>query len=265
MTTRATILADPTEAEARRTALDVGRRIVGPIWPLARDTFIAGVVAGLAAAAATLVSGSWVAGLATGLLGGLLALSAAWWDLRDPDLRAALELLRDHDCHERAEWRAETGTRMPRRVPAMRSWLAEHPTGPGRASVLLALGCLDEALAEVESRSAKSPEEAFGLEIIRETASLYRRHRPDLDRLRRLWADLPEGREKRHQRECLALVESAVAAVDGDNAVGVLAAARREIEVHPSMRIERLLARWALVPLGLVIAATWISAVARTG
>jgi hypothetical protein len=265
MTTPATTLASPTEAEARRTALDVGRRMVGPIWALPRDTFAAGLLAGLAAAAVTLVSGWWVAGLATGLLGGLLALSAAWWDLRDPDLRAALELLSDHECHERAAWRAETGTPMPRRVPAMRSWLTDHPTGPGRASVLLALGRLDAALAEVESTSPKGPDEAFGFEIVRETASLYRRGRPDLDRLRRLWADLPEGREKRHRRECLALVESGVAAVDGGNAVAVLAAARQEIEVHPSMQIERLLARWALVPLVLVIAATGISAVARTG
>ena len=265
MTTPARIVESPNEAEARRTALDVGRRIMGPIWTLARDTFAAGVVAGLAAAVVTLVSGSWVAGLATGLLGGLLALCAGWWDLRSPDVRAALELLSDHDCHERAGWRAETGSPMPRRVPAMRSWLADHPTGPGRASVLLALGRLDEALAEVDSASPKGPEEAFGFEIIRETASLYRRRRPDLDRLRRLWAELPEGREKRHRRECLAVVESGVAAIDGYNAVAVLAAARQEIEVHPSMRIERLLARWALVPLGLMIAATWISAVARSG
>jgi hypothetical protein len=84
--------------------------------------------------------------------------------------------------------------------------------------------------------------------------------RPDLAPLQSSWRELPDPRERRHQRECLALLEAEVAVADRKDPIPIIAAARREIEeVHPSMRIERLLTRWALVGAVAIAGAALVS------
>lgn len=209
-------------------------------------TFIAGLLANYGR--------SPVLGVAAGVaITGACAL-LAWRPLLDPDLRGAVELINDHNCHEGAEWRNETGTKVPIGVAAMERWLASHPTGPGRASVLLRLGRLEAADRAIAEMNPTTPEEAFGVEILRETRTFLAGRRPDLSRLQASWGSLPDPRERRHRRECLALLEAEVAAADRLDPILPLAVARREIgEVHGSMQMGRVLARWLVFGLVLVV------------
>jgi hypothetical protein len=144
----------------------------------------------------------------------------------------------------------------------MRSWLAEHPTGPGRASVLTWLGRLDEAAVAIEQIETTTPEEAFGVDIMRATTRLLAGRAADPAPLHARWTALPDARERRHRRECLALLDAQIAVLDGQDPIPVVAAGRREIgEVHPSMRIERLLARWSLAGLAIVLISTAVAAI----
>lgn len=196
------------------------------------------------------------AGLA-GLAFAVVGFVAAWSPISDPDLRAALELVSDHDCHERAEWKRETGIAVPAGDAAARRWLLAHPTGPGRASILLRLGQLDDADRAIEAIEPSTPEEAFGVDILRQTRILLAGEAPDLTALHASWRSLPDPRERRHRRECLALLDAQIAVAGGAEPVPGLSLARREIgQVHPSMRAPRLLARLVLIAsIGIVVIA----------
>lgn len=186
------------------------------------------------------------AGMA-GLAVALVAFAAGWWPMSNPDLRAALELVSDHDCHERAEWKRETGTSVPRGVAAMRRWLLAHPSGPGRASILLRMGQLEEADRAIGAIEPSTQEERFGVEILRLTRILLTGERPDVTALHASWRSLPDPTERRHRRECLALLDAQIAVAASGDPVPALAVARHEIvEVHPSMRAPRLLGRLIL-------------------
>jgi hypothetical protein len=89
-----------------------------------------------------------------------------------------LELLFDHNCHERWEWKQETGTNVPGNAVAARRWLDDHPTGKGRASMLLRVSRLVEADAAIAAIEPDTPEEAFGVEILRKTREQIARERP---------------------------------------------------------------------------------------
>jgi hypothetical protein len=185
----------------------------------------------------------------------------AWPWLLDPKRRAGLELLLDHNCHERWEWKQETGTNVPRNAVAARRWLDDHPTGEGRASMLLRVGRLAEADAAIAAIEPDTPEEAFGVEILRKTREQIAGERPDLSALHASWRSLPDPRERRHQRECLALLDALIAVAERRDPWPLLAQARAEIgEVHRSMRMPWLAARWAayqLLILGLTVGVTF--------
>ena len=214
-----------------------------------------GIVVGTAIASFFAIYGrSPLLGIAAGVAITGVCVVFAWRPLLDPDLRGAVELVNDHNCHERAEWRAETGTKVPVGVAAMERWLASHPSGPGRASVLLRMGRLDAADRAIAEMEPKTPEEAFGIEILRETRTFLAGRRPDLGPLQSSWQTLPDPRERRHRRECLALLEAEVAAADRLDPISLLAVARREIgEVHRSMQMARVLARWVLFGLLMIV------------
>ena len=171
-------------------------------------------------------------------------------------LRGALELINDHNTHERAEWRAETGTRSPRGIRRQEEWLIDHPVGPGRASVLLTLGRLaeaDEAIAQIEPAT---PEQRFDVDILRETSRLLAGQRPALDAMASSWRALPDPIERRHRRECLALLGALVAVADRQDPIPILAATRREIgEVPASMQVGRIVARWAAAGAAIIVGA----------
>ena len=253
--TERTIDEDPEVVRHR------AERLVRDLYaPLTRSSLVYGIALALSAGLGTAIGmvlhqPVWAAVTAAAV--GLSGTLAAWSWLLDRPARQGAELVWDHNCREMAQWKAETDSRYPQSVAAARSWLAAHPAGPGRASILLRLGRLAEADTAIEAVTAKTPEEAFSLDILRETRVLFAGGRPDLDALHAKWLSLPDGPERRHRRECLALLDADAAVVDGRDPWMVLADARAEVgDVDPSMRASRSLGRMvAFVVVAAVVAA----------
>ena len=174
---------------------------------------------------------------------------------RDPDLRVATELVTNHQVRESAEWRHETGTRLPRGRPAIRRWLEARPDATGRGSLLTVIGRFAEADAYWEGHPGRTPEEAFGVEVQRETAWLLSGREPDVGRLHGLWRTLPDTAERRHRRECLAVLEAEAGIDAGRDPIAILAAARAETgEITRSARATSMIVANLLVPvIGLAV------------
>jgi hypothetical protein len=249
--------ADPAIVSARAVRLATGAfapfsRVVVRTVAVIVVSIAAGVIAGFVApepVVGTLVSLTIL--VAAGVV--------VWWPLTDPAFSGASELFFDHDCHERAEWKAETGTPMPRGLKGAKQWLLANPIGPGRASMLLPLGRLGEADRAIEAMDPKTPEDAFGIEILRATRILYAGGRPDLGPLHATWRSLPDVRERRHRRECLALLDAEIAFDTGGDPIATLATARQEIDgVYWTMRTPWLLAKWLSLALLAIVSATFI-------
>jgi len=249
---------DPEVVQGRAVHLATG--VVAPFAAVGRRMLRGfGIASGIGLAVGILTHAPLL-GACTGLALSLGAAAAAWWPFHDAGLRAAVELYYDHDCHERAEWKADTGTPMPRGIKAVERWLAAHPSGPGRASLLLPMGRIAEADQAIAAIVPKSPEEAFSVDILRQTRTLLLGGMPDLAPLEERWRSLPDARERRHRRECLALLEAQVAIAAHESPLPVLATARREIgEVYWSMRTPWLLAKWFLIAVVLVATTTAVS------
>lgn len=135
----------PDDPAAWTRALGLGRATTGRIRNVARALYLAGGAA-IGVGVAAHVAGADL--LLANLLGAataavLVALASA--PLRDPDLRAATELVTNHQVREGAEWKRETGTRMPRGRPAIRAWLEARPDAIGRGSLLTVIGRFAEA------------------------------------------------------------------------------------------------------------------------
>jgi hypothetical protein len=251
---------EPPDVAVQRRDERLAAGLMAPFPRVARWAPLAFGVSWGVALAATALRSPWLGGLTGGAIAAVFT-AIAWAPYWSADLRGAAELIADHSCHELEEWRAETGTRIPIGVVAMERWLANHPSGKGRASVLLRLGRLHEADVAIEAIEPGSPAEGFGVEILRETMTLLSGRRPDLASLQAGWRSLPDPRERRHRRECLALLEAEVAVADGQSPLPILAAARREIgEVHPSMRFSRIVWRWALIGAAAIAGAAALGA-----
>lgn len=246
-------------------------RLVRDLYaPLTRSSIVYGIALMLAAGLGTAIGVAldepiWAAVTAAAI--GLTGTLAAWSWLLDRSAREGAELVWDHNCREMAQWKAETGSRYPRSVAAARAWLDAHPGAPGTASILLRLGRLAEADIAIAAATARTPEEAFSLDILRETRVLFAGGRPDLVELHAKWLSLPDGPERRHRRECLALLDADTAVVDGRDPWMVLAVARAEVgDVDPSMRASRSLGRMvAFVLIAAVVAAAVTLATVAAG
>jgi hypothetical protein len=237
----------------RRRAEKVGADLIQPLSNSMRTTLLAAVLAVIAGIAVGLVARQPVlAGLTAAVITAVGA-ALAWAWLLDPKRRAGLELLFDHDCHERWEWKQDTGTNLPRNAKGARVWLEDHPTGDGRAALLVRLGRLVEADAAIAAIEPQSPETAFAVEILRKSREQMAGDPPDLSALYASWRSLPDPRERRHQRECLAVLDALIAVAEHRDPWPLLAQARAEIgEVHRSMRMPWLAARWAAYQLLIV-------------
>lgn len=263
--TEQTIDEDP-EVVRRRA-----ERLVRDLYaPLTRSSLVYGIALALSAGLGTAIGMAlhqpgWAAVTAAAV--GLSGTLAAWSWLLDRPAREGAELVWDHNCYELAQWKAATGGRYPRSAKAARAWLDAHPEAPGRASILLRFGRLAEADVAIEAAQAQTPEEAFSLDILRGTRILFASGRPDLDALHAKWLALPPGDQRRHRRECLALLDADMAVVDGRDPWTVLADARAEVgDVDPSMRASRSLWRMvALVLIAAVVAAAVTQATMAAG
>jgi hypothetical protein len=221
-------LPDPAEIQAR--AVRLATAVVGPFYSLYNRMGVVVVVTPGIAFAIALMAPDRLISIGGGLSVLFVGLGLTALPLRGRRFRAARELVADHNCHEAAEWKEETGTKMPRGLKAMERWLANHPVSPGRASLLLPLGRIAEADTAIAAIVPSTPEEAFAVDILRETRTLLLGGTPDLAPLRARWRDLPDLRERRHRRECLALLEAQAGVEHGADPINALAEARTEVD-----------------------------------
>jgi hypothetical protein len=207
-----------------------------------------------------------IAGALAGLGLSVVAALVAWRPFLDPKMRAAAELYYDHDCHERWEWKADHGKAPPRNRAGYEAWLEANPAGHDAAAILLVFGRLADADAVIAATTPRSPEEAYSLDVLRQERVLLAGGKPDLASLHAAWRSLPDPAERRHRRQCLALLEAKVAVADGGDPLAVLAEARQESgDVHRSMRLPRMLARWFGLALALTGTAVILSVVVIAG
>jgi hypothetical protein len=251
---------DPAFVRARALRLAMG--VVVPFARMARRLMVGfglAAVAGLVVGLATREP-LWAAVVAFDV--SLLAALIAWWPFFDPTFRGAAELFYDHDARERAEWMAETGTPLPRGLKASERWLNEHPTAPGRASLLLVVGRIEEADRAIDAGKTDTPTAIFDAALLRQTRRLLTGDAPDMGLLHDRWSEIPDPRVRGHRRECIALLDAEVAVVDGRDPIEVLAAGRQEVgEIPRAMRIPWLLARWSVIALVLIGTATLVTVV----
>lgn len=254
----------PVTSEASvvyQRARKLGLSVVGPFHRMTRRMVLGFACAAVLALIAGLVTGRPMVALLVGVAASVVAGAIAWRSFFDDEFRQAVELTFDHDCHERAEWKAENGTSIPRNRAAMNRWLLDHPTSPGRASLLIAAGRLDEADAAIDAMTPSTPEQAFNVEVLRRTRMLYAGEMPDLADLHAAWRALPDPRERRHRRECLAVLEAFIAADLGADPMEPLARGRREAgQVHWSMRAPWLLVKWSSLAVLGIASATIVTA-----
>lgn len=210
---------------------------------------LVGLIAGLIFAIAglpALAIGTATVAVAAELLG--------WTWLLTADGRAALELMIDHDLYVGRMWRQRRGDKMPRTAKAVRAWLDAHPGDPDRAGLLLRLGRLAEVDEAIAAATPDTPEEAFALDILRARRVLLGGERPDTGPLHAAWPALRKRAERRHQRECLALLDAEIAAAAGEDALPIFVAARRQATlISSSSRVWRLGLNWLWVNLMLVV------------
>ncbi len=216
----------PDDPAAWTRAVAIAKRAFGRVASVAKGLYLA---TGLALFVGTFLHGFGapiaIANL-FGAAGAIVFVGIAAMPLRDPELRAAIELISNHQVREAREWKAETGTRMPRSRPAARRWLDTRPGAVGSGTMLTVIGRFAEADGYWRDHPGATPEEAFSVEVQRETATLLSGRDPDTARLHRLWAGLPETPERRNRRECLAILEAEARAGHGIDPIRLIAEAR---------------------------------------
>ena len=219
---------DPLQIQATATRLAQGA-FRGYYTPTIRSLILTTAAVAVAVAVGLLTSDRLLAvGIGLVILGPGLLVSL--WPYTSRRFRLAVELFTDHNCHERAEWQQKTGTKMPYGLKAAERWLAENPTGRGRASLLLPLGRVAEADQLIASYVPETREDAVDIELLRETRSLLLGGTPDIGRVKAELLTLSDPRERRHRRECIALLEAQTAVAAGNDPMAVMAAAREEID-----------------------------------
>jgi hypothetical protein len=225
------------ERDARDRAMRLSRALRGPTiasYRLQLRTVIVAVMAGIVVVLVTRQVP--LAVLTTAVLTPAGSV-VAWSWLRRPEDRRVFEILRDHDDFERVEWKERhDGAARPRGPDASRKWLDANAGKPGAGVVLADLGRLDAARAAFDAEQDSGPEDAFAREVNRRFVDLYGGARLDTSDLHERLAALPDGVQRRHVRECLAILDAETAIADGREPWPVIAAAGPEIgAVSPSM------------------------------
>jgi hypothetical protein len=243
----------PDDPEAWTRAVALGRRALAPIWSVVRHLWLASGI-GVGVAVALLAAGASPVVIAGGTSAVVVvAIALAALPFRDPSLRAATELVWNHQSREAREWKRRTGTAMPRGRSSIRIWLDARPDAPQRGTLLCVLGRFAEAEVAWRALPTPTPASAFAIELERETAMLFAGRPPDLARLHERWRRLPATRERADQRECLAFLE-AQAGTGAAEAIAILAAASPDgPPIERRARVSTALAWNALIPVGVAV------------
>lgn len=230
----------PGRPERGDPAVNV-RRVVALAKPLYGSVRRSMMVAGVGSAVLALVilltlRGSGVLAVGSAAFLGSFAMTLIGWAwARDPQQRAAHELLVDHDQREMHAWRTAYGARVPATARGTEEWLASEvgarATPEDRSTAHVRLGRLDAAWDELDRTLPSGPFEEFVDAVVRRQIQCYAglpgRSIADLHAQ---WAALPAGPAKDWRRGCLAMLE-AMLVIDADpraNLTPVLAAARAE-------------------------------------
>jgi hypothetical protein len=221
--------------------------------------FVAFVIAGLGAAAASRITSREIAIIVgAAILVGCIAGYWAWF--ARSRYAPGIEALGDHELLERRAWREATGSGMPRTRRRARRWLEEHPlaesTAQRRLTLLVWTDDRAGARATLATIHPESAEEQFFVERDRTILELLEGGLPDLSPAREASVRLTDPTEHRHARVCFALLEARYAVAVGKDPWAPILAARADLpEIAPTVTI-----RWLTVRLaGVVVVAVTLS------
>jgi hypothetical protein len=163
----------------------------------------------------------------------------------------------------RADWLRANGAPEPRSLEEAERWLASHPASyADRASLLLALGRLDEADAAITAIRPVTPGDAVFTEILRQTRLLYVGSIAGLGPLDDEWRALTDPVERHRNRACLALLHAQLAVDMGRDPVDELAAGRADLaSVDSSVRTQAQMLKLFGPGVALVVVAAALSAI----
>lgn len=237
--------------------------VMGPFRRSALSRNAGFIVAPLTALIVGIASHQPILGGLVGVVAVVLVTLPAWLPYAEPTYRRAAELYFDHERNDRADWLQANGAPEPRSLEEAERWLASHPASyADRASLLLALGRLDEADAAITAIRPVTPGDAVFTEILRQTRLLYLGSIAGLGPLDDEWRALTDPVERHRNRACLAFLHAQLAVDMGRDPVDELAAGRADLaSVDSSVRTHAQMLKLFGPGVALVVVAAALSAI----
>jgi hypothetical protein len=182
----------------------------------------------------------------------LVGVGALWLRFLANPVAPAYEALLHHSLIERAAWRRETGTVMPRSRAAAAAWLRRYPEPSDptpadllrRATLLMRTGALDQAGIALRRIRPETPSDRFVVLLEMATLDTLEGRRVDLQPIREAYLAIDEKAERRLRRICLGSLEAHIAMAEGADPWPPLLAARADIDrVVPAASLRAVTAR----------------------
>ena len=224
--------AESAARRARRIFMAASAPLRGPLLAYGFGFY----AAFLAALVVGVVSRAPFLGAGIGLVAGGGVAMVVLRMLAKSDLRAAWELIHEHEAFEAAEFRRRFGRRKPRTWSGIRGEAKRNSDPMQRAAYMVMLGRTREADALIDAATPSTADDRLGAELARQQSALVAERAVERGVLQERLEEIDDPTQRRHREHCVGLHDAAVAAAAGSNPLPIIASAWRRGEVaepHP--------------------------------